>query len=422
MPDWTRIGSFMDFCAMYFTTQLVRCALFSFILTGAVMLLRKTFFAGRIFLKGMLWSFFLLLPFLGRLKLFYENKVMWEATWWLTYGSMNCLWADRIYMAGIILAAAGIFGKRFRLRKEAAGMKKIMFENMQIHITGANVTPFTFGLLKPKIVLSKVMADSYGREELRAVVRHEQTHIRLGHLWCGFVWDILRCLLWINPFLTVIQKQFRADMEDICDRVCIQNSGGTAQEYGLLLLKTMKLLRSESEKIPSGVTYAGEREFAEMKRRMGNIAGFLPYRKRMCGGITAVGFLGFALLLFAIHTNSYARCNESNDIMVGKYDGKAEIISGDTGELERIISYDDRYVYVDGKAFGEFLAKHHAEGEIWIVFGGFYKLPGLGGAAEACVYESGTADGTENGMEDGMVRIPYESIMDSWYMDLLKWL
>ena len=156
---------------------------------------------------------------------------------------------------------------------------KVFFDGIRISVTDMNITPFTIGLLKPKIVLPKTMADSYSREELKAIIQHEQTHIRLGHLWFGLAWDMLRCLLWINPFLTVFQKHFRADMEDICDRVCIQNSGKTAHEYGLVLLKTLKLLRSESENVPPAVTYAGESEFIGMKRRMGKIAGFHPYRK-----------------------------------------------------------------------------------------------------------------------------------------------
>ena len=106
---------------------------------------------------------------------------------------------------------------------------------------------------------------SYSRDELKSVVQHERTHIRLGHLWLGLAWDVLRCLLWVNPFLTVCQKQFRADMEDICDRVCIQSSGRTAHEYGMVLLKTLKLLSSKSEGTPPAVTYAGEREFAYEK-------------------------------------------------------------------------------------------------------------------------------------------------------------
>ena len=111
---------------------------------------------------------------------------------------------------------------------------------------------------------------------------HARTHIGLGHLWFGFAWDVLRCLLWVNPFLTIFQKQFRADMEDICDRVYIQGSKSTVHEYGLALPKTLKLLPSGTEGTPPAVTYAREKEFADMKRRMGEIAGFRPYRKRMC--------------------------------------------------------------------------------------------------------------------------------------------
>ena len=74
MPDWSQLGSLFDFSAVYYTTQLVRCAIFSYMLIGLVMLLRKVLFSGRTFLKGMLWTSFLLIPFLGKLKMFYENE------------------------------------------------------------------------------------------------------------------------------------------------------------------------------------------------------------------------------------------------------------------------------------------------------------------------------------------------------------
>lgn len=412
MPDWSRIGCLLDFCAAYYTTQLVRCAAFSFVLIGLVMLLRKMLFSRRTFIRGLLWSSFLLIPFLGKLKLFYENKAVVRITGRITHGTMTCLWADRIYMAGILIAAVCIFGKRLRLWKSVAGMEMVSLDNMQIRITDMNVTPFTVGLLKPKIVIPKVVWGSYSVEELKAIVQHERTHIRLGHLWFGFAWDVLRCLLWVNPFLTVCQKQFRADMEDICDRVCIQGSGRAAHEYGLVLLKTLKLLRSGTEGTPPAVTYAGEREFADMKRRMSEIAGFRPYRKKLCMCMAAIASLMIAVMLLAVHTHSYARSNESRDILVGKYDGENAVVSYDTEELSRMISYDDEYVYVEREAFEKFLIENNADGEIWIVFGGFYKLPGLAGAAESCIYESGSGD--------RVVQIPYESIMDNWYMELLK--
>lgn len=355
---------------------------------------------------------FLVIPFLGRLKMFYENAAVLKATWRITAVTASWLWGDRIYIAGILVTAICIFGKRIRLQRTVSGMKKVMFENVRIYVTDMNITPFTVGLLKPKIVLPKVMADSYSKDELKSVIQHEQTHIRLGHLWFGFAWDMLRCLLWINPLLTVFQKHFRADMEDICDRVCIQSSRRTAHEYGMVLLKTLKLLRSESETAPPTVTYVGEREFEDMKRRMGEIAGFRPYRKKLCAGMAATAFLMIAAMLLAVHTHSYARCNESRDILVGNYDGEPQVISYDTEELSQMISYDDRYVYVERQAFEDFLEENNAEGEIWIVFGGFYKLPGLAGIAESCIYESSS--------KDRIIQIPYESIRNYWYYELLE--
>ena len=412
MPDWRQLASLINFCAAYYTTQLVRCAAFSFVLIGLVMLLRKIHFSERTFLRGMSWALFLVIPFLGRLKMFYENAAVLKATWRITAVTASWLWGDRIYMAGILLTAICIFGKRIRLQRTVSGMEKVMFENVRIYVIDMNITPFTVGLLKPKIVLPKVMADSYSKDELKSVIQHEQTHIRLGHLWFGFAWDMLRCLLWINPLLTVFQKHFRADMEDICDRVCIQSSRRTAHEYGMVLLKTLKLLSSESETAPPTVTYAGEREFADMKRRMGEIVGFRPYRKKLCVGMVATAFLMIAAMLLAVHTHSYARCNESRDILVGNYDGEPQVISYDTEELSQMISYDDRYVYVERQAFEDFLEENNAEGEIWIVFGGFYKLPGLAGIAESCIYESSS--------KDRIIQIPYESIRNYWYYELLE--
>ena len=412
MPDWSWIGSLLDFSAAYYTTQLVRCAAFSFVLIGLVMLLRKMLFPERTFLRGMPWALFLVIPFLGRLKMFYENAAVLKVTWRITAVTASWLWVDRIYMAGILVTAICIFGKRIRLWRTVAGMEKVMCEKVRIYVADMNITPFTVGLLKPKIVLPKVMADSYSKDELKSVIQHEQTHIRLGHLWFGFAWDMLRCLLWINPLLTVFQKHFRADMEDICDRVCIQSSRRTAHEYGMVLLKTLKLLSSESETAPPTVTYAGEREFADMKRRMGEIVGFRPYRKKLCVGMVATAFLMIAAMLLAVHTHSYARCNESRDILVGNYDGEPQVISYDTEELSQMISYDDRYVYVERQAFEDFLEENNAEGEIWIVFGGFYKLPGLAGIAESCIYESSS--------KDRIIQIPYESIRNYWYYELLE--
>ena len=137
MPDWRQLASLINFCAAYYTTQLVRCAAFSFVLIGLVMLLRKIHFSERTFLRGMSWALFLVIPFLGRLKMFYENAAVLKATWRITAVTASWLWGDRIYMAGILLTAICIFGKRIRLQRTVSGMEKVMFENVRIYVTDA---------------------------------------------------------------------------------------------------------------------------------------------------------------------------------------------------------------------------------------------------------------------------------------------
>lgn len=411
MTGWLRsLSGILDFGAAYFTTQLLHCAVVSFVLIGLVILLRKMVFSGHVFLRGMLWVLFLPVPFLGRLKLFYENEAVRKVTWRLTAAAMSFRWIDRMYIIGILAAAVWIFRERLRLRRIVAEMETVMLENIRVRVTGMNVTPFAAGLIKPQIILPRVMTDSCSREELAVVIRHERTHIRLGHLWFGFAWDILRCLLWVNPLLSVFKKELCADMEDICDRVCIQNSGRTAYEYGLVLLKSLKLLRRGQKSIPPAAAYAGEKDFEEIKRRMGKIAGFQPYRSGLYKGMAVTVLLAVGAVCLLICTHSYARCSENKDIvLVYQYDSgsrKAAVVSCDSKGLGRMISFDERYVYVDREAFEDFLCRNHAEGEIFIVFGGYDKLPGLGGAAESCFYE--------NSSEGRIVRIPYESITNRW--------
>lgn len=156
MVNWSQFFGFLDGCAVYFTLQLVRCVMFSFVLLGLVMLFRRTLFSSRIFAKGMLWALFLIIPFLGKMKLFYENALVVKATWWLTGSIMTYTWLARVYMAGVILSFLYIFGRRMRLQRIVSSMKKGSVVGREVYIMEMNVTPFTVGLLRPKIVLPQL--------------------------------------------------------------------------------------------------------------------------------------------------------------------------------------------------------------------------------------------------------------------------
>lgn len=189
---------------------------------------------------------------------------------------------------------------------------------------------------------------------------------------------------------------------------------GDACAYGMLLLKSMKVLHAESEAYNMYAAFAGDKAYQNLRQRITRIAGYRPYKRRMDFAILAVSVLCIAGTVGWIENNSYARYSEDEGVLVYGYK-EGEVSFLDTSDtLCQMISYDDSAVYVNREAFESFLCKNNVNGDIFIVFGGYSKLPGFGGGGYSCFYEP---DG-----ENEIVTIPYERRRDDWMMVWFKML
>lgn len=403
-----------NFCAVYYVIQLVRCVLFSFVVFAFVVLMRKTVLKNSVFLKGALWSLFLPVLFVGKLKFFYESSVGIILFSWWNGIFINHVWVGWLYLCGVFIYAVWLFYKRRKLKNMVRGMEKRKVDDTIIYVTNLPVTPSTIGVFRPKIVMPAVILKEYDRKELQAILLHEKTHIRLGHLLFYFLWDVLRVLLWLNPLLTIGTKFFREDMEEICDWVTIRRSKGKAYTYGQLLLKSMRILQEESKDFNMFATFVGDEEYQNIRQRVTRIARYRPYKRIVTVSILVVSVLCVMGTVIWIKDISYDRYNENDIMFTYGYDGRNVTFFDDSDALHQMVSYDDSYVYVDREAFENYLHNNHAAGDIFIVFGGFYKLPGVGGTGCTCYYESGS--------EDSIVKIPYENPLSDWRVRLLKML
>ncbi len=428
----------LDLGTAYYGLQLMRCALVSVGVFAVVWLLRKTLARERVFLKGALWSLFLPVLFMGKLKFFYEQTIGVLLFTWLPQIFLNHKWIYWLYFVGVFVSMALLFARRRKLQKAVAKLEKrnltdILHPGSEglsggravVYITKLPVTPFTIGLCRPKIVAPRVIVEEYCAEEFEAIFLHEQVHIRLGHLWIYFLWDILRSLLWVNPLLTVGVKLLREDMEGICDWVTIQRSGKTPYAYGQLLVKSMRFLQAKGEDFNMYATFMDDGGFQGIRRRMSGIARYKPYKRMALAGTALAAFLCAAGMVCGIKAVSYGRCNENDSLLVYAFDERSKeskLLASDNGSgntvsydegLRGLISYDDSYVYVQREEFERFLQEKNAFGEVFIVFGGFYKLPGFVGRGYLCRYEAGT--------EGKVARIPYDRHSDDdWMLALIK--
>ncbi len=406
---WNSGIHFLNLCAVYYVMQLARCVLLSFMVFVLIFLLRKTVLKNRVFLKGAIWSLFIPVLFIGKMKFFYENRIGVALFSWLTAICMNHVWICWLYLCGMFIYAALLFRRRKKLKKLITRMKKRNIDGTSVYITNIPVTPSTIGVFRPKIIMPEVILKEYDQKEFQTILLHEKTHIRLGHLLFYLLWDILRVLLWLNPFLAIGTKYFREDMEEICDWVTIRRSDGKAYGYGQLLLKSMRILQAESEDFNMYATFAGDKEYQNIRQRVTRIARYRPYKRLAAISIFVVTMLCVIGAVEWVQGVSYDRYNEDESILVYQYDSECTILSDNS--LRQMISYDDSYVYVDRAAFESFLQKNNATGEIHIVFGGFYKLPGFVSVGFSCLYQRS---------EDKIVKIPYEKSMNDWKVKLLK--
>ena len=410
------MGMFMWFykqCRVYFAIQLGWCVWISLFLLVLVLALRQIF-QKRTFLRGMLWGVFLLTPFVGRLELFYEeNPIARIFLRWHVFCVQHPVAGD-LYLAGMAVSAFLIFRRRVKLARLVGEMEQRPWGGRRIFVNREPATPYAIGALRPKIVILAVMLERLDEEELRTVILHERTHVRLGHLWVYLLWDILRVILWPNIFLSISMKFLKKDMEDICDRAVMQRGGLTSYEYGNVLLKSVKLLRSEQAP-ESLAAFAGERDYRELRRRFQKVAEHTPYRKGRTALMCVMGGLLLAGALFGIRQASFPKYTEMAGISLVDQKGNYFFLPP-SSELDRAFRADGSRIYLNRDAFEEVLRENEipeqTEG-FWIGFDAYMKMPGIGDTPNV-IYVDYSGDQPD-------LEIPYKDGQKTFFACMFKY-
>jgi len=108
-------------------------------------------------------------------------------------------------------------------------------------------SPFTTGLLRPKICLPAEILRKCDLIMVESVLAHELAHIvRLDYLWVKFQ-DIIKIVYFFNPLIWIANSRFHILRECICDHMVLQQSHITPIKYGSGLLYIMKFHGNTSE-------------------------------------------------------------------------------------------------------------------------------------------------------------------------------
>ena len=378
------IQDLTDFVTVYLTTIFLRCAIVSVIAALIVLLLRATILKRTVFLKGAIWSLFILVPFFGRLRIYFEGmkqSIKICLPFFLCQEiAISCPWVRIFYFSVIFLLLIYRCHTYLRMKKLLRNTSYTVLCGEKVCITEMDVSPCAIGLLYPRIVIPRVMTEKLSEEQLKTVILHEKTHIRLGHLWIFFAWEIFASILWINPMLLLMEKRLRSDMEQICDRVTIQQSGYEPEEYGKLILKSSIWFRPNTNGLPAMLT--GEGVFREIKERFEKIRDYSPYDRRKVAAGVAVFIAALSLAFVFIRYESHVKYEILPDVVVGDEYGRTYADYDVAAQNGAFLRTDDG-IMIDAKKLREILPEDFPRNRyVYFYYDIVMKIPGIGGGGE----------------------------------------
>jgi HEAT repeat protein/beta-lactamase regulating signal transducer with metallopeptidase domain len=114
----------------------------------------------------------------------------------------------------------------------------------RIVISTEAAMPFTYGLLRPVIVLPE-SAEEWTTERRRSVLLHELAHVRRRDLLTNAVVQLACTVYWFHPLVRLAARRVRIEAERSCDALVVA-AGTRPSDYAGDLLEIARTMRSSA--------------------------------------------------------------------------------------------------------------------------------------------------------------------------------
>ncbi len=428
---------FVDYAVSYLTLKIARTLLISVVLMLFILFLRRILTrqrgmassGSRLYIRLCLWVILIPVPFLGALRLSMEYFRWRNYIYVFLYETiMGNPVLGRLYFGGMMATALWFLVRNARIKRKIRafplwqnrwldGKEEKALNKIQIRLSPYSVTPFTVGVIRPVIVLPETMIETFDELEIRQILRHEMNHIRKGHLIFYRLIDIYRVLWFLNPLAHLCARWIKDDLELICDYDTIDCGQIVPEEYGLLLIKSVECLGADRREQPiKGVmpALAAKRSFRVMKKRIQMISGYKSCSGKLRRGIFAMAAVFVLLLFVAGNYLSYPAYTPFDDYSL--YNAKGtQVVIQNSPELNAAVKETEDGLLIQNDKVKELLKNVDGNDNkefYWIYYGGFMKMPGIGGGGEVIEYDPYET-------EDSMVRL--SSGKKNWFAIVQDW-
>jgi hypothetical protein len=242
--------------------------------------------------------------------------------------------AGMVFLFGKLVMQYLSFKKMFRSAAYISGTAVKLYQVNQ------PILPFSF---MNAVFINKNL---HTNDELQHIIRHEFIHIKEKHSF-DILWAEIMCLVnWYNPFVWLLKKAIRQNLEFIADSKVVAN-GVDKKEYQYLLLK---VVGSHQYSITTPFS------FYSLKKRIAMMNKLKSSKQHLLKFIFILPMLAVMLLAFRSQINdgknkidrliTTARQSNSNDTVpiVSSWSAKGFLIS-----IHKMVNADELLVVVKDK-------------------------------------------------------------------------
>lgn len=170
----------------------------------------------------------------------------------------------------------------------------------RVAVSSAVCVPMITGLLRPTILLP-VLATELTEQQLRHILHHEYGHVLNHDLPLKAFLEVLCCIFWWNPVVSLLKNSLGQALEIKCDlRVAKTLGEAETPAYLQTVLDVLRRVNTQKpdrqeQAVLLGANYLGETEAVSLRRRLTVVSDYAGTKKNS----TAV-FLVVMVLLFAL--------------------------------------------------------------------------------------------------------------------------
>lgn len=147
--------------------------------------------------------------------------------WLMEYYPSILLWIFSSGAVYVIIRVVFQYRSLLSIRKAAV---LIGSEDVELYDVDADISPFSFN---NSIYFNSSL---HGTDELAKILQHEFVHVKQKHIIDLIIAEFLCIINWFNPFVWLLRKAIRQNLEFIADQQVLE-SGIDAKQYQYLLLK-----------------------------------------------------------------------------------------------------------------------------------------------------------------------------------------